>query len=95
LYEFTSERAEIFKLGKEIERASDILTQVQIRQFFFPAPDHLALGLVEREKVTSHTLVEYLKQAPALGHPFGSAEIIPTRAKISEVVDVLQAPDQL
>jgi hypothetical protein len=90
LYDFTGEQAEIFQKGADVEAAQEVLRQMQIFQYFFPAPDHLALGLLERKPLNSQQTTQYIEQSTALGHPLGSQEILPGQHKIGELIDALK-----
>jgi hypothetical protein len=89
-YELSAEQAEVFHSGTDIEAVLDILAAHHIYQYFFPAPDSLALGLIEKEPVPSSVLNDRLKRVPEIGHPFGSAELVPGDVKMGELVDMLK-----
>jgi len=90
LYEFTAEQAEVFQRGSDVDGGKEILRQNQILQFFFPAADHLALGLVEKQPLPLDVVTQHLEQSPTFGHPFGQQEILPEPTKIQEMIDALQ-----
>ena len=90
LYDLSGEEiANLITHGDE-EEAREILKRHDVLQYFFPAADHLALGLLDREPVSADVIVDRLKQTPELGHPFGPLEIVDQNVQLVEVVDALQ-----
>ena len=60
-------------------------------QYFFPAPDHLALGLIESERARFlPQLIDQLVRTPDLGHPFGPNELMTVKYSFTEMVKELQ-----
>jgi len=90
LYEFSIGEAEVFHAGSDVERAREILKARDIFQYFFPAPDHLALGLIEKNHLSPSALVEWLRRPPDIGHPFGPLELIDRNLQFNEIVDALK-----
>ena len=90
LYEFSGDEAEVFHSGSDIERARELLMTHHIFQYFFPAPDSLALALMERNLVPSSTLMDWLKRPPEIGHPLGASELVTGNVKLDEIVDTLK-----
>lgn len=90
LYGFSPDEIEIIQGGTDIELIKDLLRRQHLFQYFFPAPDQLALGLVDRGTTQLSQVVDRLSQAPSLGHPFGPLEITPSLTSITKVIDVLQ-----
>src|SRR3990172_8270711 len=90
LYELSTSEAEIFHLGTDIEAAREMLKTHHIFQYFFPAPDFLALWLIEKEHTSPSKLIDILSRSPKRGHPFGSSELVPSNVKLEELVDVLK-----
>jgi hypothetical protein len=89
LYELSPADAEVFQSGVDIEHARTILKTQNILQYFFPAPDHLALGLAEQTISTPGTLVDRLLGVPEVGHPFGEPELLSLQ-DVSQTVEALQ-----
>ena len=89
LYDFSMEETELFITNKNPEENLKILEKHNIKQFFYPPIDSLALGLIENEKNTEPELVKKLKEVPNIGHPFGNNEIIDVN-KVNEIVDALK-----
>jgi len=90
LYELSADEAEVFHSGTDIEAAREVLKSHHVFQYFFPAPDHLALGLIEKNQVSSPTLVDWVGRSPEIGHPFGPSELITSTDKLGELVDMLK-----
>ncbi len=77
--------------GADSDAVKMIFTEHKVMQYFFPAADQLALGLIDRGTAAEDQLVERLLAVPALGHPFGVNEIAPERVeKIVDLVHTLQ-----
>ena len=92
LYDFTDiEIAALAELGNP-DAAADILRSKGILQYFFPAPDQIALGLVDRSaKVREEQLVQQVQLAPEVGHPFGPSELTSVAESIVSVIEQLQS----
>lgn len=90
LCDFSSTEAEVFHKGTDIDEARHILKRHNIFQYFFPAPDQLALALVGNSNLTASAALEQLKTAPLIGHPFGSSEIVPPNLNIRQTIEALQ-----
>lgn len=90
LYDLTAEGAEIFHRGVDIEAARHLLKVHDIFQYFFPAPDQLALGLIDKNRAPQDVLVEWLRRPPEVGHPLGQTELVPSVASLTDVVDSLK-----
>jgi hypothetical protein len=95
MYAFSTDEMETIHAGREPDEVRQILASRGILQYFFPPADQLALGLAERSSVTPSELLETLKAAPSLGHPFGGLEILSRGTKLDEVVEALQDQDLL
>jgi hypothetical protein len=91
MYAFTGDEMELINSGTDLGRIQDILRAKNVFQYFFPSPDHLALGLVDRRKPASEEqLSELMPTAPQLGHPYSAMEILPRETGLSEVIDALR-----
>lgn len=93
LYSFSENQAEIFHSGSDIEQIREILRLQDVFQYFFPPPDHLALGLIEKTTIIENELLHQLKFVPVLGHPFGKHEIISEDVSIVDLIDSLKSED--
>lgn len=91
LHDFTETEMETVSSGADSDAVKMIFTEHKVMQYFFPAADQLALGLIDRGAAAEDQLVERLLAVPALGHPFGVNEIAPERVeKIVDLVHTLQ-----
>lgn len=90
LYELTENEVEDLQHRRNVDRARHVLKRHDVLQYFFPAPDQLALGLLDREPVNVGEIVSRLTQTPHLGHPFGPPEIIDTPLQLNEMIAALQ-----
>jgi hypothetical protein len=90
LYEFQESEVEIFHAGRDIEQVRNILRRHSVFQYFFPAADHLALGLIEGKSASVEVILDKLSQVPSMGHPFGESEIVNPDVKLFEIISVLQ-----
>jgi hypothetical protein len=89
LYQFTENDWELFAQGLRIEDARERLKALNIYQYFFPAPDQLALGVAERGITKREEITEIVRSAPREGHPFGPMELLPTSGDIKNIIDQL------
>jgi hypothetical protein len=90
LYSLQPEQAEVFQRGSDIEHARGILREANILQYFFPAPDHLALGIIERGPATATEIVKRLERASDIGHPLSGVEFLSPGVSLPEVAEMLK-----
>ena len=90
LYDIEKEYVEALNLKPDVDLAKELLCKHNILQYFFPAADHLALGLVDNSKKLTSTLMEQLIRTPVEGHPYGELEIIKGSSNLQDVVDALK-----
>lgn len=91
LYQFKPEEVDLLNGEPSQDDVRELLTRRGILQYFFPAPDSLALGLIERGAGSQKILQDQLKLAPAMGHPFGSSEIVAqANGDLPSIIDDLQ-----
>lgn len=88
LYEFDPTDAEPLHRGTDIEAVRDVLRRLQLFQYFFPPPDHLVLGITENH-AHRPSIISAMNEAPRLGHPLGSMEVLASSTRVEDVVDVL------
>ncbi|MGO9944420.1 MAG: hypothetical protein ACLPIC_16880 [Rhodoblastus sp.] len=91
LYEFGGDDWELFSSGTDITAIRERLEELNILQYFFPAPDQVALGLVDRGLKTVAAVEGAAELAPQLGHPFGHAELIGRDVKFKDVIGDLES----
>lgn len=89
LYQFTENDWELFLRGRRIEELREKLKSLNIYQYFYPAPDQLALGIAERGIAKREEITEIVRSAPSEGHPFGPMELLPTSSNIKDIVEQL------
>lgn len=75
LYEFTENDWDLF-FNSRTEDIQQRLQDLNIYQYFYPSPDHLTLGFVERGLSKEAEVKDAVDAAPSIGHPFGRMEII-------------------
>jgi hypothetical protein len=90
LYDFKAPDWELFQQGLHIDDVRQRLIEMDIYQYFFPARDQLALGLVEKGLVHPRDIVNAASQAPGMGHPDGENEIVPPLDRLPDILDSLQ-----
>src|SRR5947209_13689476 len=97
LSQFAHEEIElILRAGADVEAVKDMFRRRNLFQYFFPAPDHLALGLIETGRVPFlHQLIDQLVRTPDLGHPFGPNELMAVQYSFTEMVKELQNLGQI
>lgn len=89
LYDFTDSDAEVLHRGQDVEAVRYVLRQKGILQYFYPAPDQLILGFLDRGLDRSTSLIELVNTAPAIGHPLGQSEMVPPETRLSHIVEAL------
>ena len=67
-----------------------MLKRHDIIQYFFPAADQLALGLVDQNKFSVGDVVQHLEKTPEIGHPFGGLELVDPLTKLKDIDELLQ-----
>ncbi|MDQ3817271.1 MAG: hypothetical protein M3362_06230 [Acidobacteriota bacterium] len=92
LGQFAHEEMElILQGGADVEAIKETFRRRNLFQYFFPAPDHLALGLIESGRVRFlPQLIDQLVRTPDLGHPFGPNELMTVKYSFTEMVKELQ-----
>jgi hypothetical protein len=86
---------ELFATVSDPKFASDndtsALATDGLRQYFFPAPDHLALALIDRWRfATIPQVVDQMVRAPDVGHPFGPPELVGDYESFTDLIQELQ-----
>lgn len=91
LYDFDIDDFERIITTPERDEVRALLASRGVFQFFFPAPDQLALGLIERSDIKSpDDLIRQVDQAPELGHPLGKSELAPERVNVGDLIEMLK-----
>jgi hypothetical protein len=94
-YDFNEQAIDSILTASSTEEVADALRQRDIFQYFYPAPDQLALGLVERGITCPEKLTSVLGQAPKTGHPFGQTELVEAQSSVLKAINALQAKNLL
>jgi hypothetical protein len=89
LYAMTDADLDAFLDPCELDVAQDVLQRHGVMQFFFPAPDQLLLGAIDRGAPISSPEQPAL-MARGLGHPPGKMELVPTDTSLPHLLDALR-----
>ena len=91
LYDFPTEEINTLRETDDVEYVKRILLQHDFLQFFFPPPDILALGLVERMEIKKAVdLIHNIGKVSGMGHPLGSTELISHHQNLKNIIEQLQ-----
>lgn len=91
LTSFSHREVELIQGGEDLPAIKEALRRQHLFQYFFPAPDHLALGLIESGRARFlPQLIDQLVRTPDLGHPFGPHELMTVQLSFTEMVKELQ-----
>lgn len=93
LYEFTEADWNLFLSSKNTGDQSERLTELGIYQYFFPPPDHVVLGMVERGTGSDvlNAATSALQLAPQAGHPLGKPELIEKPTDVITIAEQLRS----
>lgn len=89
IFEFDPNELESIHSGSDSDAIEAILRDHDIFQYFYPAPDQTALGLIERGQHSLENIEQITRLAPEIGHPYGSSEIVDAE-KLPALIDELQ-----
>jgi hypothetical protein len=96
LYELTERDWEMFLSATAIEDIRERLKELDIYQYFFPAPDQIALGLADRTRTsTRNTITSAIQLASEIGHPLGAPELVSGPLVVTDIVERLQQSNLL
>jgi hypothetical protein len=90
LYELSENDWELFKSGTRLDDARQRLKELGILQYFFPAPDQLALAVIENGLNHSNQVIEAVEMAPNIGHPWGEAELVTSLSDLPDMLSELE-----
>lgn len=90
LYDFSEDDLEKLSSGMGVDECKILLKKHNIHQYFYPAPDQLALGLAERGLVTPEQLIQDLERTPDEGHSFSKPEFLDTSSSVKNIVHELK-----
>ncbi|KGM35308.1 hypothetical protein P409_05185 [Inquilinus limosus MP06] len=89
LYEFSDTDWEMMLENQKSDEIYAKMNQMGIIQYFFPPPDHLALGLIDRGVANQSAVADALDAAGKLGHPQGQPEVVAQQGDLTEYVSEL------
>ncbi len=90
LYDFKLKDIDAITSSTSPETVAEMLKSRDILQYFFPGPDQLALGLVDRGIQLAEDVHTEVQRAPQLGHPLGPMEIVDPGLSALDVLHALQ-----
>lgn len=90
LYEFTDKDWDEFRNNREVEDVIYKLKKMGVYQFFFPAPDQLAISLVDRGMGVADAAFSAIEATPNFGHPFGEMEVLPKGTDLISILPLLK-----
>jgi hypothetical protein len=92
LYAFSATEVDSMNDSANLDDIRELLSRHRLLQYFFPAPDELALGLVDRGDASSSptSILDHLNLAPEIGHPYGPMSLVRQGTKVGELIDALQ-----
>jgi hypothetical protein len=89
LYEFAADDWEMFFQGNRIEQIRQRLRELDIYQYFFPAPDQVVLGAADKGLTSRDDLIHLVQECQPLGHPLGESEIVPSLTRLPDLIETL------
>lgn len=95
LYEFTEQDWSLLLDPNKLDELQTRLKALGIYQYFYPAPDNLALGLIDKGVNKPHDLLNVIAGSAAVGHPLGETEIVPAITQIPELLEALSSAGYL
>ncbi len=92
LYELTEADWELLLSGARTEMIEARLRELGIYQYFYPAPDQLALGVADRNegRASAEGISSALTLSDKLGHPIGKPEVLQSITHLREVAEQLK-----
>lgn len=90
LFQCVETDVEVVKSGTSVDDIAELLKRLGIYQYFFPAPDHAALGLVARGVKARTDITTQIQNLPKIGHPLGQSELTAGIRAVRDLLDALQ-----
>lgn len=90
LYAFEEDDWNAFESSSS-EVIAEHLKRLGIFQYFFPPPDHAALGLIDRFHPPKDSINSNLQLLPKMGHPMGDTELVTPTSSVLTMVNELQS----
>lgn len=88
LYAMTEAELDSFLTGADLEEAKNVLRRYGVMQFFYPAPDQLLLGAIDRGAPVASP-AQPAQMANRLGHPSGKMELVSADTQVTDLIDAL------
>jgi len=85
----SEEDLDTFLDHQNLDAAREVLRRLGVHQFFFPPPDQLLLGTIDRSATISGS-EQPSDIAQHLGHPAGRMELVPTDTPLTDLIDALK-----
>jgi hypothetical protein len=76
MYELSDRDWELLLSGGNLGDIQERLKALGVFQYFFPPPDQIALGMVERDGANVASISSAVDAAPKIGHPLGPSELV-------------------
>jgi hypothetical protein len=89
LYAFSPGEVDLMNGDPNLDDVRELLHQHHLIQYFFPAPDELALGLVDRGAESLESVLDQVNLAPCIGHPYGPMALLEKGTKLTDLIDAL------
>ncbi|WP_315825837.1 MULTISPECIES: hypothetical protein [unclassified Bradyrhizobium] len=89
LYEFSPVDWELFLRGDRPDEIRRRLRELDIYQYFFPAPDQVALGVTDKGLTVREDIIRAVTECQRMGHPLGDSEIVPAITSIPDLLGAL------
>jgi hypothetical protein len=89
LSEMSEADLDAFLDRQNLDGAREVLRRLGVYQFFFPPPDQLLLGTIDRNASISDS-EQPTDIAQHLGHPAGRMELVPADTPLTELIDALK-----
>lgn len=90
LFELNDDEWSIFTDKADKEQVVEKLKHLDVYQYFYPAADQLALGLIDRNIVSSDNVSALLNKTQEIGHSLGQNEILEKDVQFEDVVSTLE-----
>jgi hypothetical protein len=89
LYMFTDEDWGAFQ-SRSRDDLAEHLKALGVYQYFFPAPDHAVLGLIDRTSLVKTDVAPAVQRFVEMGHPIGEPELVRPAPTMLQMIDDLQ-----
>lgn len=90
LYELNDGEIEVLADTTNLDAIRETLRRHGLLQYFFPAADQLAIGLIDRGITSPREILKQVLSAPEIGHPYGDMELVGDDVRVRDVIEALQ-----